>query len=118
MHGVPANLDLSFFHAAELVQVCLGVHQVQFHFHPQGSISVEGRWELMDGTSRVIDRHCDPPRQDAYQFHRVLGRSVECTEIEPPTSFAVRFTGGLVLRVFVDVSLYEDVSIQPGNIVL
>ena len=40
MYGVPADLDLAFLHGAELIQVCLGQYQLQFHFHPAGSISV------------------------------------------------------------------------------
>jgi hypothetical protein len=42
MYGVPANLDLTFLHGAKLTQVCLGQYEVQFHFHPIGSILVEG----------------------------------------------------------------------------
>jgi hypothetical protein len=118
MRGVPADLDLTFLQGTQLSQVCLGMYQIQFHFHPHGSISVGGNWELTDDRGRVIDRHYETPRQDAYQFHRVLGRDVERTEIEPPSSFAVRFTGGLVLRVFAEISAYEDVWIQPGDVVL
>ena len=57
MYGVPVDLDLSFLHGAELIQVCLGQHQLQFHFHPVGSISVEGGWELRDAAGVRIDGH-------------------------------------------------------------
>jgi hypothetical protein len=42
MYGVQADLDLRFLHGAQLTQVCLGQYQIQFHFSPVGSISVEG----------------------------------------------------------------------------
>jgi hypothetical protein len=56
MYGVPTDLDLSFLHGALLIQVCLGQHQVQFHFHPTGSIAVEGGWELRDAAGGVARR--------------------------------------------------------------
>ena len=43
MYGVPADLDLSRFKDAELIQLCIGEGQVQFRFHPVGTISVEGK---------------------------------------------------------------------------
>ena len=62
MYGVPSNLDLTFLHNAELIQVCLGAHQVQFHFHPKGSLYVMGKWELSaeDGVL-VGPRLASPP---------------------------------------------------------
>jgi hypothetical protein len=55
MYGVPSDLDLSFLCGAELIQVCLECHQLQFHFHPVGSIYVQGEWELMDAAAVQID---------------------------------------------------------------
>jgi len=52
MPGMSADLDLSFLLGAELIQVCLGVWQVQFHFHPPASVAVEGDWELSDDGGR------------------------------------------------------------------
>jgi hypothetical protein len=56
MYGVPRDLNLAFLHGAELVQVCLGQYQVQFHFHPIGEISVQCRWELIDADGKSLDR--------------------------------------------------------------
>jgi hypothetical protein len=42
MYGVPADLDLSRFKGAVLIQLSIGEFQVQFHFHPVGTISVVG----------------------------------------------------------------------------
>ena len=56
MYGVPLDLDLSKFKAATLIQIAIGEHQVQFHFHPEGSISVEGRWELRNASGALVDQ--------------------------------------------------------------
>ena len=116
MPGIPADLDLSFLHGKELVQVCLGVWQVQFHFEPTASLTVEGDWELTDAEGRVIDRSSDTVRDSPFHLHLLLQRVVVGTEVSAPLSFALQFTGGLVLRVFVSGNGGESFSIQPGNI--
>jgi hypothetical protein len=116
MPGIHATLDLSFLRGAELVQVCLGTWQVQFHFAPQACLSVEGDWELADEDGRVIDRSADTLREQPFHLHLLLQRVVVRAEVSAPLSFALRFTGGLVLRVFVRSDGYESFSIQPGNI--
>jgi len=55
MYGVPDNLPVNAFLGNEFNQICLGRFQVQFHASGVGSISVEGRWELRDGTDNVVD---------------------------------------------------------------
>jgi hypothetical protein len=116
MHGVPANLDLAFLHGAELIQVCLGLYQLQFHFHPSASISVEGGWDLRDPGGSVIDGRHDGPDRPPYQLHRLLGRRVVGSEVSAPAWFALRFDGGDALRIFDDSQQRESFSIQPGNI--
>jgi hypothetical protein len=116
MYGVPTNLDLAFLHNGELIQVCIGQYQLQFHFHPVGSISVEGGWELLDKTGQRIDGHCEQPERPPYQLHRLLGHKIVESEVSAPDWFALTFEGGLVLRVFDDSQQYESFSIQPGDI--
>lgn len=116
MYGVPADLDLAFLHGAVLIQVCLGQWQVQFHFHPAASISIEGRWELLDTAGVRIDGAHDTSERPPYQLHRLLGQRIASSEVAAPKWFALRFDGGEVLRVFDDSEQYESFSIQPGNI--
>ena len=118
MYGVPADLDLGFLHGAELIQVCLGLHQLQFHFHPAGSISVEGGWELLDAGGARLDGRYDGPDRPPYQLHRLLGRRVSGSEVSAPDLFALRFEGGEVLRVFDDSPQYESFQIWPGGIIV
>ncbi len=118
MYGVPADLNLEFLHEAELIQVCLGLRQLQFHFHPAGSISVEGAWELQDAAGVVIDGSRDVPDRPPYQLHRLLGHRVVRYEVSAPKWFALWFEGGEVLRVFDDSPLYESFQIEPGGIIV
>jgi len=117
MRGIPADLDLSFLHGKELVQVCLGVWQVQFHFEPTASLAVEGDWELTDAEGRVIDRNSDTVRDSPFHLHLLLQRVVVGTE--GPHRYRSRCNsraGGLSLRVFVSGNGGESFSIELGNI--
>ena len=116
MYGVPQNLDIAFLHGASVIQVCLSQHQIQLHFHPVGSISIEGRWELHDANDFRIDRSHDTPNRPPYQLHRLLGQHVAATEVAAPGSFSLRFETGELLRVFDDSKQFESFSIQPGDI--
>lgn len=116
MPGIPAELDLSFLRGAEVVQVCFGAWQFQLHFEPQASMIVECDWELADKEGVVIDRSSDTVRERPFHLHLLLQRVVVAADVSAPLSFAIRFTGGLILRVFVDTRGGESFSIQPGNI--
>ena len=117
MYGVPARLDLAFLNGAELAQVCLGLYQLQFHFHPAGSIAVEGKWEVLDAAGARIDSWHDGRDRPAFQLHRLLGRRVTSTEVSAPEWFALCFEGGEVLRVFGDQTQYEAFQIEPRGII-
>ena len=118
MRGIPADLDLTSLHGAELVQVCLGVWQVQFRFHTGASISVEGDWDLIDAGGETIDCNSDMIRERPYHLHLLLGQAVRTTEIDAPISFTLGFTNGYRLRITVSDHGYESCSIDPLGIVL
>jgi hypothetical protein len=113
MHGVPADLDLSKFKGATLIQLGVGEFQIQFHFHPKGNISVEGKWELRNSEGVLID---DGAREsiaerEAFHLHSILGKSIESYSISAPDSFSLKFDSGHVLTIFDDSKQYESFSI-------
>ena len=116
MRGVPADLDLGFLQGAEVVQLCLGRHQLQVHFHPSASINVEGRWELEGEAGRLIDTGSPGAAGESCRLIRILGRQVVGFVVAAPTSFALNFDDGLVWRVYDSSSEFESFSIQPGDI--
>jgi hypothetical protein len=116
MHGVSADLDLQFLHGAELIQVCVGLYQVQFVFHPEGNICVEGEWELYAADGSELDRSRPSPRQEPFQLHRLLGQRVVASSVSSPVWFGLRFERGDLLRIYDSSKEYESFSIQPGNI--
>ena len=118
MYGVPQGLDLTFLHDRELVQVCLGLYQVQFLFDPDGALAVEGKWELRGADGSELDRGGPTPRTAPYQLHRLLGQRITGTDIKPPDWIALRFENGEELRIYDSSKQYESFTIQPGDIVV
>jgi len=116
MYGVPADLALSRFEGAVLIQLCIGEFQLQFNFHPRASVSVEGKWELRDETGLLVDGFERGAKGDALYAHRLLGKKVDGFSLDAPNSFSLRFETGHVLRIFDDSRKYESFSIQPGDV--
>jgi len=116
MYGIPPDLDLSLFQGAELIQICLGEFQIQFHFHPKGMISAEGKWELRNASEDVIDKAQSNLERDVFRLHVLLGKAVNTHSIDAPRSFSLGFESGHVLTIFNDSPQHESFSIQPGDI--
>jgi hypothetical protein len=85
------------------------------YFHPRGSISVEGRWELLDQKAEVLDRSLEPSERTDYRLNRILGKVVAGTQVGAPRSVSLTFENGCVLRLFDDDPRYEAFSIQLGD---
>jgi hypothetical protein len=118
MYGVPADLDLSHFQGGTCVQIAIGEHQIQFHFHPEARIYVDGRWELRDGQGQVVDQSVEHGERDTYQVHRILGQSVVDSSVSSPTSFSLTFANGHVLEVFDDSTHYESCQLSPSGVII
>ena len=118
MYGVPSDLDLSHFQAGTCTQLAIAEFQIQFHFHPSGSISVEGRWELRDPGGKIIDRSMEPPDRDSYKLHRIVGKSVDTTFLNAPDSFGLIFNNGYTLEIFDDSQKFETCQIAPTGVII
>jgi hypothetical protein len=89
---------------------------MQFHFHPVGQISVEGRWELRDAAASLLDEMKPNAERDALYLHVLLAKIVDGFSLDAPRSFSLCFESGHVLTIFDDSSQYESFSIQPGDV--
>ena len=118
MYGVPADLDLTHYANATCIQVTLGECQIQLHFHPTGTIAIDGRWELRDAQGRILDQTTAINTRDVCRLHLLLGHSVVGTHVTAPTSFALTFNTGLVFGVFDDSEQYESCQLSPSGVVI
>jgi hypothetical protein len=99
-----------------LTQICFGEHQVNFHFHPEGMISVEGEWELIGCDGGETGGRGQERSRSASEVCRLLGQHVVETQVSAPSWFSLRFSNGELLRVFDSSEEYESFSIQPGDV--
>jgi len=115
MYGVPADLPVHRFVGDYLAQACIGMDGIHFHFGLSGTISVGGRWELVDGSGRMIDCACDHGERESYRVHALFNQDVIDSSVDPPHSFSLTFSSGHRLTVYDDTPQFESFSIQPGN---
>jgi hypothetical protein len=115
MYGVPEDLPIDRFVGDSLFQVCIGVDGVHFAFGSTGTISVYGRWELVDGNGVIVDQSAKPEDREAYRVHVIFNAEVLASSLRAPESFSLSFSTGHRLDVY-DEPGYESFSIQPGDI--
>jgi hypothetical protein len=77
-----------------LFQLSIGEFELQFHFRPSASISVEGKWELRDETGLLVDGLQRGAKGDALYAPRLLGKKVDGFSLNAPNSFSLRFETG------------------------
>ncbi len=118
MHGVPVDLPISRFVSCTLDQVCIGEHQLQFHFSGEGglgggSISVEGGWEMRDSGDTVVDSSLEHSERADYRIHVIISLTASRFTIDAPHSFTLFFDSGHRLTVYDDSDRYETFSVIP-----
>jgi hypothetical protein len=120
MHGVPVDLPLARFVGCTLDQICIGEHQLQFHFSGErgvgrGSISVEGSWELRDSKDTLVDSAQEHAERADYRVHVIISRTVSSFSIDVPRSFQLVFNSGHRLTIYDDSEHYESFSVNPAG---
>jgi hypothetical protein len=109
---VPYNLPVDAFVGDEFNQICLGRFQIQFHASGIGSISVEGRWELRDGTGSIVDSQKEHSNRENYRLHYIIDVPIVRSNLDPPRSFSLFFENGWTLTIFDDTAQYESFSVH------
>ena len=115
MYGVPENLDLSGFSGLSVTLVCIAEAQVQIHFERDHYVGIEGAWELIDSSGRVVGGRGRGQSNEESKAELLLGRKVLGVAVSPPDWFELRFDHGVALKVYDDSQQYESFSIQPGD---
>lgn len=115
MYGVPKDLPLDCFLGQECTLIAIGRFEIRFMFPSRDNICVYGKWEVSDGTGKVIDRARDHDGRASYCVHKIIDSPVHRYSIDVPRSFTLFFENGYSLTVFDDSEQYESFSIQPGN---
>ncbi|HEY1684318.1 MAG TPA: hypothetical protein VGG19_06120 [Tepidisphaeraceae bacterium] len=116
MYGLkPKDIDaLMPLRGAHITQICVGLHDIQFNFHPKRNISIQGRCELIDATGQIAQVWEGHTQSGTFRFPELLMSAVCKVVIDSPKSFVLSFDNGMGLRVVDNSEQYESFSI--GNI--
>ena len=102
MHGVPESLNLSPLIGLKVTQICLGSHQIQIRFHPEGAISIEGPLELYSPDGELIESGDPSSLSKMSHLGSLLETKIEAANPRPPSVVEVRFDSGHLLRLIDD----------------
>lgn len=119
MYGLKKEIDLSFLAGRELIQVAIGICQIQFGFDEDISISVESEFRCFDGQAEWIWRPEPGSASIAARAVALLGATITGFESNENGTLAVSFSNGHRLTTLDSSSEYESYVItRPGQTII
>jgi Family of unknown function (DUF6188) len=119
MYGLKKEIDLSFLVGRELIQVAIGLYQVQFHFDEDVAVSVEAEFRYFDGQDEWIWRQEPSSHQIAARTVTMLGASITSLERSENGTLALMFSNGHRLTVLDSFKEHESYDItRPGQTII
>jgi hypothetical protein len=112
MYGVPADRPIQRFVGDSLIQLRIGIDGIHFVFSPTGIISIFGLWQLHDADRQIIDQAQEHLDRHCYRIHVLLNADITDFSINPPHSFALKFSTGHQLTIYDDTPQYESCTID------
>ena len=97
MHGLPACTDLSFLDGRTLLQVCVGLYQVILKFDEDVSISIEGKFKVVQAGKTQRKNKALP--LSASVLLRLVGQTIKRVEGEPSGTLFLDFGDGNTLII-------------------
>jgi len=117
MYGLkPTDIEyLKHLRNAQITQICVGLYDIQFNFHPRDNVSVQEHCELLDGSGAIVDVWEENTRAGMFRrFPEILMTAVVAVINDTPNSFVLKFANEMSLRVIDNDEHYESFSV--GNL--
>jgi len=119
MYGLKKEIDLSFLVGRELIQLAIGLYQVQFHFDEDVTVSVEAEFCYFDSQDKWNWRQDPISPQVAARTVAILGATITGFESNENGTLALMFSNGHSLTILDPVKQYESYSItRPGQTII
>ena len=120
MYGLREGLDLSFLNGRELIQVAIGVYQIQFGFDEDVRISVESQFSYFNGKDELIWKPEPGAAQIACRTVALLGATIESFEGQENGTLSLVFSNRQRLTILDNSKEFEsyDITCPCGNIVV
>jgi hypothetical protein len=119
MYGLKKQIDLSFLTGRELIQLAIGVYQVQFGFDEDVRISVESEFRYFDGQAEWIWRPEPGSSSIAARAVALLGATIESFGTNIDGTLTLAFSNQHRLTILDSSKEYESYDIaRPGQTII
>lgn len=119
MYGLKKEIDLSFLTGRELIQLAIGVYQVQFGFDEDVRISVESEFRYFDGQIESIWRPEPGSSSIAARGVALLGATIESVGSNIDGTLTLAFSNQHRLTILDSSKEYESYDItRPGQTII
>ena len=119
MYGLKKEIDLSFLAGRELIQLAIGVYQVQFGFDEDVRISVESEFRYFDGQAELIWRPEPGSSSIAARAVALLGLQIESFGSNIDGTLTLAFSNQHRLTILDSSKAYESYDItRPGQTII
>ncbi len=119
MYGLKKEIDLSFLAGRELIQLAIGVYQVQFGFDEDVRISVESEFRYFDGQAEWIWRPESGSSSIAARAVALLGATIESFGSNIDGTLTLAFSNQHRLTILDSSKEYESYDItRPGQTII
>jgi len=116
VYGLSPDIDLDFLNGREVIQIAIGLFQVQFAFDADVRISVQSEFCYYDGNYELTWKPEPNGAATAASTVTLLGATVTNFTAERDGTLAVAFSNGQKLTIRDNSKQYESYSITaPGR---
>jgi hypothetical protein len=119
MYGLKKEIDLNFLTGRELIQLAIGVYQIQFSFDDDVRISVESEFRYFDGQAELIWRPEPGSYSIAARAVALLGATIDSFGSHTDGTLTLAFSNQHCLTLLDSSQEYESYDItRPGQTII
>jgi hypothetical protein len=119
MYGLNKDIDLSFLNGREVIQVAIGVYQIQFGFDQDVMICVHSQFGYFDGRDEWVWTPVPGTAQIAARTVALLGATIESFQGDEDGTLKLTFSNGQRLTILDNSKEYESYDIiRPGSTIV
>ncbi|MGA2481766.1 MAG: DUF6188 family protein [Candidatus Acidiferrales bacterium] len=119
MYGLTTGIDLSFLNGREVIQIAIGVYQIQFGFDEDVIISVQSQFNYFDGQQEWIWKPEPGAAQIAARAVSLLGATIHSFQGQENGTLSLVFSNGQRLTILDSSKEYESYDItRPGSTIV
>ena len=113
MYGIPESAEWSFLIGREVLQICIGLHQVSLRFDGQVVINIEGDFAHASVVATLGSGAGLP--QKAASLVSLLGRKVASALSKGSKVLEIRFANEETLKLYDSSEIYESFQVTAPD---